>query len=227
MARQEKLHKHAPWSKKVLITLWVLQLGLSLFEFSWCLTLLMYGLFPASANPANLLSIVANAGSDAGGSQFERAAWGINMILGSILSIYIIHIIKKFASFRLTTKEFQIQSIAAILIGLLGLALFCGAQDFFDSIIIGAEVAVSIGICIYVVVIRRRVRKGVLAEMKRPTTGDVELEGGREEVPRVERRVSKDLTLFGSAPATRGASLSSARTDVELGGPPREARELV
>jgi hypothetical protein len=227
MATQEKLHKHAPWRKGVLITLWVLQLGLSLFEFFWCLTILMYGLFPAPVNPANLLSLVASAGSDAGGSQFERAAWGINMILGLILSIYIILIIKKFASFRLTSKEFQTQSIAAILIGLLGLALHCGAQDYFDSIMIGAEVAVSIGICIYVVVIRRRVKKGVLAEMKMPTTGDVELEGGREEVPHVERGVSKDLTLVGSAPATRGASFSSARTDGELGGPPREARELV
>jgi hypothetical protein len=177
--------------------------------------------------PAKLLSIVATAGPDAGGSQFQRAVWSVNTILGLILSIYIILIIKKFASFRLTSKEFQTQSIAAILIGLLGLVLYFCALDFFEGIIIVAEVAVSIGICIYVVVIRRRVKRGVLAEMKRPTTGDVELEGGREEVPRVERRVSKDLTLVGSAPATRGASLSSARTDGELGGPPREARELV
>jgi hypothetical protein len=51
MATQEKLHKHAPWSKGVLITLWVLQLGLSLFEFFWCLTILMYGLVPSPANP--------------------------------------------------------------------------------------------------------------------------------------------------------------------------------
>jgi hypothetical protein len=111
--------------------------------------------------------------------------------------------------------------------GLLGLVLYLAGQDFLESILIGSELLVSIGICIYVIVVRRRVRRGVLGEMKKPGTGDVELEGGRQEAPSVERRGSKDLTVVGSAQAARRLSLSSARTDGEGGGPEREPRDFL
>jgi len=110
--------------------------------------------------------------------------------------------------------------------GLLGLVLYLAVQDFTNSIMVGSELLASIGICIYVIVIRRRVRRGVLGEMKRPGTGEVELEGGRQEVPSVERRGSRDLTAVGSTQAARRPSLSSARTAAEVGGPETEPREF-
>jgi hypothetical protein len=211
-----KPHKHAPWSKGVLITLWVFQLALSLYQFAWALTLLMYSLLHL-ANPTNFPSLVAVAESDFGSSHYDFAALALNLVLGFFLSIYII----------LTIVQFQKQSVVAVIMGLLGLVLSLADRDFFNSIMVGSELLVSIGICIYVIVIRRRVMRGVLGEMKRPGTGEIELEGGRQEVPSVERRGSKDLTAVGSAQAARRPSFSSARTAGEVGGPEREPREFL
>lgn len=150
------------------------------------------------------------------------------MALGLILSTYTMLIIVKFAKFKLTSKEFQIQSIAAVAMGLLGLILDLAGKDFFGGITVGSETLVSIGICVYVVVIRRRVRKGMLEEMKRPGTRDVELEGGREEVPNLERRGSKDLAVVESTQWARKApSFSSAVTGGEDGARQKEPREML
>jgi hypothetical protein len=102
------------------------------------------------------------------------------MSLGIILSKYTILIIIKFASFNLTSAQFLRQSIAAIIIGLLGLVLYLAGQDFADCIFVGVETAVSVGICIYVVVIRGRVRREEVGERKRPGMGEVGLERGCE-----------------------------------------------
>jgi hypothetical protein len=221
-----KPHKHAPWSKGVLITLWVFQLALSLYQFAWALTLLMYSLLHL-ANPTNFPSLVAVAESDFGSSHYDFAALALNLVLGFFLSIYIILTIVKFAKFKLTSVQFQKQSVVAVIMGLLGLVLSLADRDFFNSIMVGSELLVSIGICIYVIVIRRRVMRGVLGEMKRPGTGEIELEGGRQEVPSVESRGSKDLTTVRSPQAAGRPSFSSARTAGEVGGPEREPREFL
>jgi uncharacterized membrane protein len=165
--------------------------------------------------------------SASGSSHYDIVAWALNLVLGFFLSIYIIFIIVKFAKFKLTSVQFQKQSIVAVIMGLLGLVLYLASRDWFNSIMVAAELLSSIGICIYVIVIRRRVRRGVLGEMKRPGAGEVELEGGRQEVPSVERGGSKDLTASGSVQAARTPSLSSARTAGEVGGPETEPREFL
>jgi uncharacterized membrane protein len=185
----------------------------------------MYSLLPL-ANLTKLPSLVAVAESDSGSSHYDFAAWALNLVLGFFLSIYIILIIVKFAKFKLTSVQFQKQSIVAVIMGLLGLVLSLAGRDFFNSIMVGSELLASIGICIYVIVIKRRVRRGVLGEMKSSGTGEVELEGGRQEVPSIERRGSKDLTAVGSAQAVRRPSLNSTRTAGEVGGPEREPIEF-
>jgi hypothetical protein len=191
----------------------------------------MYSLLPlfspSLTNPANLLSVVSTGESDYISSNSAYAAWALNMALGFFLSIYIIFIIVKFAKFKLTTVQFYTQSIVAVIMGLFGLALYLAGRDFINSIMVAAEMLSSIGISIYVIVIRRRVRRGVLGEMKRPGAAEVELEGGRQAGPRVERRRSKDLTAVGSAQPVRRPSLESARTTGEVGGPEREPREFL
>jgi len=119
------------------------------------------------------------------------------MILGCILSIYIIVIIVKFARFTLTSAQFQIQSIVAVIIGLLGIVLYLARQDRFYPVILGSETVVSFGICIYVAVIRRRIKKGDLEEMTSPLKEYVGPESGREGVSTVEISRTVDWTAAG------------------------------
>jgi small-conductance mechanosensitive channel len=89
-------------------------------------------------------------------SHNEIVGHAVNMSLGIILFKYIIFIIVKFARFNLLSSQFFRQSTVAVIMGVLGLVLYLAGQDYADCIFVGAEMAVSVGICIYVVTISRR-----------------------------------------------------------------------
>jgi hypothetical protein len=174
------------------------------------------------AQPTKLPSIFHFLPNNSEPNPHEIATWAINVVLSLILCIYIIIIIVKFAKFKLTSAEFQIQSIAAVIIGLIELVVFLTGKEFFNGALMAAEVSTSIGICIYVIVIRRRGKSGVLVKMQRPGTGNVEPEIRREEVQTVGTKAPEDLTVVAPAQATTSPSLNSARTAGEVNSPQRK-----
>jgi len=127
------------------------------------------------ANPTKFPSIFTFLPGNSNSTPQKIATWALNLALSLILSIYIVFIIVKFAKFKLTSTEFQIQSIIAVIIGLIELILYVTGKEDFNGVLMGAEILTSIGICVYVVVIRRRVKRGALGEMQRPRMGGVEL----------------------------------------------------
>jgi hypothetical protein len=148
-------------------------------------------LFPVSAKAQ--LTPHSNATSDSDTWDDDRCkviAWALNLLFNLKLTIYITHIIIKFANFQLTTRMFRVQSIYAIFLGVLGLvvSLFHEAdQHVSATLLMGCEVLVNIAIFVYVVVVLRMVGGGKVEEMKRPgneeVVVEVELESGRKEAP--------------------------------------------
>jgi len=162
--------------------------------FRLCAVASISGTTPSPQNRRHSLtpsSITASDDDTWDDDRYKIIAWGLNLVLNLKLTIYIIFIIIKFANFQLSTARFRWQSIYAVFVGILGLLiyLFHEADEHILAIILmGAEVVVSVGICVYVIVVLRRVRRGELQEMKRPGVGEVvvevELESGRKEGPR-------------------------------------------
>jgi len=164
--------------------------------FKLCMQASILGIIPSPLLPISNKFLTSHSAitSDSDSLDDDRykiIAWGVNLALNLKITIYTLFIILRFANFRLSTLRFRWQSIYVVFVGILGLVVYLyhePGQHILVIILMGAEVAVSIGICVYVLVIVRRVRTGELQEMKMPGVEcvqvEVELESGRKEAPR-------------------------------------------
>ena len=99
------------------------------------------------------------------------ATFAINGCLGLCLSIYIIVLIVRFSKFKLVAKELLVQSLVAVGVCIVGLVLYVVQKPYpegFEAILISFELLVSVGIVGYAWVIRRRIVRGEVEEMKSP-----------------------------------------------------------
>jgi hypothetical protein len=161
----------------------------------------------------------------------SRIAIDVFAVLFSfILCALTIFVIVKFAKFALKTRLFEMQSIFATVIWVVFTVMYLATGDFFDGIFPGVAMLTSVWMCVYVIKVRKRVKRGELGEMKRPVgeSGeagrDVELEGGREEVPAVGAKIAVALV---ERPVRPSPSLSSVATASDAAGPPKQPREFV
>jgi hypothetical protein len=141
----------------------------------------------------------------------------VHMLLNLFLTSSVIFVIVKFANFTLTTHVFKIQSIAAIVVGVICTVLYC-VEGFFEKRIMavfsGTALLASITICCRVCVLRRRVKRGEMEEMKRGSGGkeldseehlDVEFEDGNK------FRLVDDGKVGASVKVTLGPGLGIAK----------------
>jgi hypothetical protein len=115
-----------------------------------------------------------------------------HILLNLFLTSSVIFVIVKFVNFALTTYVFKIQSIAAVVVGVICTVLYCVEGSFEKWIMAafsGTGLLASITICARVCVLRRRVKRGEIGEMKRGSGGkeldseaqlDVESEDGNK-----------------------------------------------
>ena len=115
-----------------------------------------------------------------------------HILLNLFLTSSVIFIIVKFANFALTTHVFKIQSITAVVVSVICTVLYCVEGSFEKWIMAafsGTGLLASITICARVCVLRRRVKRGEIGEMKRGRGGkeldseaqlDVESEDGNK-----------------------------------------------
>ena len=246
MSNGIKIRKHAPYRKSYLIPIWVIQLGLSTF------LVCMAGFSIAFVLPAShfssphlrLLSHLTFPRTD----QQEFNPYNANpavlrfcdvlqLLLNLATIASIIYIIVKFSRFALTTKVFKIQSIFAVVAGAICIILYStrqGGEVIFASWA-GAEWLASVALCARVCVLRRRVKRGEVGEMKRRTEGEqveervnVELQDGNkfrviEEVGKA--RPSVKVVLGGENGKSR-PSFNSEEAGI-LSAPEKVAREFV
>ncbi|KAH8757135.1 hypothetical protein F5882DRAFT_43297 [Hyaloscypha sp. PMI_1271] len=199
MANPIKVHKHAPYRKTLLIPLWTIQLPLSAFLF------VMSGIRISTATR---------------GYNFHADLTGfgvVHMLLNLFLASSVIFVIVKFANFALVTHVFKIQSIAAVVVGVICTVLYFVEGSFEKWIMAafsGTALLASITICARVCVLRRRVKRGKMGEMKRGSGGkeldsekhlDVELEDGNK------FRLVDDGKVGASVKVTLGPGLGIAK----------------
>lgn len=170
-------------------------------------------------------------GSDSGMTSYEKTAAGIVMFFGLAILLTIITSIVKFSKFRLTSLDYQRETIITVVLGVASIAFIFSALDIFGGIFVACQVFFAIWLMIYAIIIRRRVLKGMAEEMKRPTKDgnvNIELERGKTPVGqqpfyRVERPKNASETV---SDPTR-PSQSSLATSGELDAPAKEVREFV
>lgn len=173
---------HAPWRKSLIILLFTLQLGTSLFQLAF--NVAIYGSHIYTGTDSGMKDLTART----------SMAVGVFGLLDA--GIVITHIIY-FARFRLTTGGFLIGN--SVLVGLSGLSIILNAISavnefehinaaFISAIVVGGLCFFSICTLAYSVLIRLKVKAGKAAEMARPGSKLAmgrEVLGAQEGIPMV------------------------------------------
>jgi hypothetical protein len=182
MTKEIKIRKHAPYRKSFLIPLWTFQLAL--FSTLFLLSGISLGFVLLSTAPTQTpLTTSSNEGGRVSWTALDAA----QLILNLLLTASVIFVIVKFSNFTLTTKIFKIQSIIAVVLGSISTVVYFATLRSIMGIFPGAALLASIAICVRVCILRKRVKRGEIGEMRRPSKevdverdANVELEDGNK-----------------------------------------------
>jgi hypothetical protein len=163
------------------------------------------------------------------------------MLLSLFLDGSVFFIIVKFSNFTLTTKTFKIQSIATIVASGICVVLYFAWPPIGNWIMAafpGAAFLASVAICVRVCLLRKRVQRGEIGEMKRGNGGkavDVENCGAVELEDGNKFRVVNSEEVVHSAKVTVGSGEETAKPRPSFnsvgtgasGAPQKFVKELV
>ncbi|KAE9376461.1 hypothetical protein N431DRAFT_542092 [Stipitochalara longipes BDJ] len=219
-----KVRKHAPYRKSYLIPLWVIQLGLSTFV----------AIFAGISIPVDNNNPDAQIRSN---HSVQTAFDVVHLLLNLALIASIIYIIIKFSNFTLTTRIFKIQSIAAVVMGAICIVLYCtqGGDDFILDVFPGTAWLASVAIFVRVYLLRRKVKRGELGEMKRGMDVEVRDVEARPDVELQDGNKFRGMDGGRAGPNVKvvlGAGFEAAKPRPSFnsgisGGPEKAVREFV
>ncbi|KAN0116919.1 hypothetical protein V8E51_002896 [Hyaloscypha variabilis] len=227
MADTTKTRKHAPYRKSFLIPIWVIQLGISTF------IVVMAGISLTEDSNYHLNRPISN-------HSLQTAIDTFHVLLNLAVAASVNLVIGRFANFTLTTRIYKIQSILAVVLYTMCIVLYCveGGGEFLMAVFPAAAWLASVAVCWRVCLLRGRVGRGEVGEMKREVRGeerDVEARVGVE-LQNVNKFRGADEGMAGpSVMVTMRAGLESAGPRPSfhsqgtgiLGAPEKVVREFV
>lgn len=174
MTAKPNPNSQSPWLKRVLIPLWVVQLGLAVYiavetllTFSYVTHI--YISLDQSLTCPRLMAMSKSFYDDRGSASLRYyipAAAGIVTILNLLFIISVITSIVLFARSKLTTYIFQWQAAASVAVGGISVIFSFTGITWWAGLFIAGLTVVSVGVLVYAVIIRRRVLNGHAVEMK-------------------------------------------------------------